>query len=290
MLDIVMFGEVLWDIIDGREHIGGAPFNLAAHAVQCGLKAAMVSRLGEDRLGYAAREHILRHGVADQWVNFDTQHATGTVTVTLRDGQPSYEINKNSAWDFIELSDAQLRELLIEEPRAFCFGTLAQRSEVSRQTLFKLLDTFTDLIVFYDVNLRQNFWSAESVATSLARADIIKVNQDEAQTLGALLFAGAYAPEEFGHALLRNHPRAEIVLVTLGADGCVVCERNQRAVRCPVKEVEVVDTVGAGDAFSAAFLAAWLKGADGVSAAQAATEPGALVASCRGAIPELQMV
>lgn len=285
MLDLVAFGELLWDVIDGTAHIGGAPFNLAAHAVRCGLRAAAVSRVGDDQLGHEALTEMARLHVDARWMTTDTQHPTGTVTVTLSNGQPSYSIHEGVAWDYIELAPAPIQALIHEQPRAFCFGTLAQRSEVSRRTLGLLLDAFRDAVVFYDVNLRQSYWSGPLVEAGLARATLVKVNDDEARVLGGLLFNGACAPEAFARAVLARHP-VRAVIVTLGADGCVLCERERAAVQSLGVKVDVVDAVGAGDAFSAAFLAAWLAGASAAEAAEAGNRRGAWVASCRGAVPE----
>ena len=285
MLDLVAYGEILWDVIDGEAHIGGAPFNLAAHAVRCGLRAAAVSRVGDDKLGHAALGEMARLGVDRRWTDEDSVHPTGTVTVTLAAGQPSYTIHEGVAWDFIQLSEEAFQSLASERPRAFCFGTLAQRSEVSRQTLSRLLDLFSFTEVFYDVNLRQAFWSGELVAGGLARATLVKVNDEEARVLGGVLFDGACGPEAFARAVLARHP-VRAVVVTLGADGCLVCERDKGTVSCPGVKVDVADAVGAGDAFSAAFLAAWLKGESAAEAAQAGNRRGAWVASQRGAVPE----
>jgi fructokinase len=285
MLDLVAFGEILWDVIDGEAHIGGAPFNLAAHAARFGLWAAAVSRVGDDALGRAALGEMARLRVDARWVTTDLQHPTGTVTVALSGGQPSYTIHEGVAWDFIGDSDAALQSLAAERPRAFCFGTLAQRREVSRRTLGLLLDAFRDAVVFYDVNLRQSYWSAPLVEAGLERATLVKVNDDEARALGGLMFGGACDPEAFARAVLGRHP-ARAVIVTLGADGCLVCERGKEALRCPGVKVDVVDAVGAGDAFSAAFLAAWLRGSSAAEAAAAGNARGAWVASRRGAVPE----
>ncbi len=285
MLDMVAFGEILWDVIDGQAHIGGATFNLSAHAVRCGLRAATVSRVGDDELGRAALNEMTRLNVDSRWMTVDSQHPTGTVTVTLSNGQPSYTILEGVAWDFIQLSSESLQTLTKEQPRVFCFGTLAQRNVVSRRTLRLLLDAFRDKIVFYDVNLRQSFWSGQLVEAGLARSTLVKVSDEEARVLGRLLFDGQCAPEDFARAVLMRHP-VRAVIVTLGAAGCLVCERDKVAVRCSGVKVDVVDAVGAGDAFSAAFLAAWLAGATFAEAAQAGNRRGAWVASCRGAVPE----
>jgi fructokinase len=285
MLDLVAFGEILWDVIDGEAHIGGAPFNLAAHAVRCGVRAAAVSCVGDDSLGREALQEMTRLRVDGRWTTVDGAHPTGTVTVALKDGQPSYTIHEGVAWDFIQPAEEAFRALAAECPRAFCFGSLAQRSAVSRATLFRLLDAFKGATVFYDVNLRQSYWSAPLVEAGLARATLVKVNDDEARVLGGLLFGGACDPEAFARAVLARHP-VKAVIVTLGAAGCLVCERGREPVRCAGVNVDVVDTVGAGDAFSAAFLAAWLAGATAAEAAAAGNARGAWVASQRGAVPE----
>ncbi len=288
MLDIVAFGEILWDIIEGRPHIGGAPFNLAAHAVRCGLRAAVVSKVGDDPLGRAALAKMARLAVERSWTTVDQDHPTGTVTVKLVAGQPDYTIHQNVAWDFIQLSTEALHALMKQEPRAICFGTLAQRCEPSRQTLDRLLDASPAAVRFYDVNLRQSFWSESLVEASLARSTLVKTNDEEAHILGAALFDGATKPDDFGSAILGKYPRVEAVVVTRGNQGCVVCQRGQDVVRAPGVKVEVADAVGAGDAFSAAFLAAWLNGANGSAAARAGNQRGAWVASRPGAIPDEQ--
>jgi fructokinase len=285
MMDIVAFGEVLWDVINGDAHIGGASLNLAAHAVRCGLSAAVVSSVGDDALGYGALEEMQRLNVEHRWTLVNRTRPTGTVTVTLKDGQPSYMIHEGVAWDFIHLEAGAFEALVAEKPRAFCFGTLAQRNDVSRQTLRHLLEAFKNVVIFYDVNLRQHFWSGPLVEEGLARATLVKVNDDEAKVLGKHLFDGACEPEAFARAVLVRHP-VRAVIVTLGADGCLVCERDKAVVRCPGIKVDVVDAVGAGDAFSAAFLVAWLGGASAAVAAEAGNRRGAWVASHRGAVPE----
>lgn len=285
MIDVVAFGEILWDMIDGKACIGGAPFNFAAHTVQCGFSAAIVSCVGGDALGRAALKEMKQHNVDRRWTNTDSTHATGTVTVMLQDGQPAYTIHKDVAWDYITLNDPSMIALRNESPCALYFGTLAQRSPVSRGTLATLLDMLQPPLVFFDVNLRQDYWSAPLIAQGLAHASIVKVNAEEASMLGGLLFNGACEPAAFSKAVFRCHPAIRIVVVTLGAEGCIVSERAAGAAHCPCEQVEVVDTVGAGDAFSAAFLAALLRGATAREAAEAGNERGAWVVSMQGAVP-----
>lgn len=286
MLDVLTYGEILWDIIEGKSHIGGAPFNLAAHAVRCGLRAATVSSVGDDALGRAALGEMDRLSVDRRWTSVDREHPTGTVTVTLAGGQPTYVIHEGVAWDYIRMTPDSMRDLAAAQPRAICFGSLAQRSEVSRETFRMVVRAFPEAIRFFDVNLRQNFWDRETVASGLGIATLVKVNDEEARTLGQLLFGSCSTPGDFCRAALGAFPGILAVVVTCGGDGCTVCQRGNEAVDCPGIPVKVADAVGAGDAFSAAFLAAWLKGEGAVAAAKAGNRRGAWVASRYGAVPD----
>jgi fructokinase len=269
MFDVITFGEVLWDIIDGTAHIGGAPFNLAAHSVRCGMRSAIISAVGTDTLGDKALSELSRLNVDARWVTRNTTLPTGTVTVTLDKGQPTYQIHQPVAWDAIPIPAAP------EKTRAFCFGTLAQRNEISRATFASLLeDTFKDALKFFDVNLRQNFWSQPLIENGIAHADIIKVNEDEVTALN--------------DSHLANALRDKIVIVTLGAEGCKVYDKTwpSAPVHIPCPQIQLADAIGAGDAFSAAFLAETLKGKCPAEAAQAGNARGAWVASQHGAIPD----
>ncbi|MCR5750891.1 MAG: carbohydrate kinase [Kiritimatiellae bacterium] len=272
-MDVVAFGEILWDVIDGVPHIGGAPFNFAAHAARCGLKSSIVSAVGDDELGRRALAEAERLGVDVSMVGVHPALPTGTVNVTLADGMPSYEIVRPVAWDEIKGgADAQERV----PPRAFYFGTLAQRSPVSAATLGSLLEACASSLVFFDVNLRQDYWSVELVEKGLAFTDILKVNDDEMRTLG-------FAPE----SLFARFPRLKTVVETRGAAGCRVASRDCEAFDSPaISDGPVVDTIGAGDSFSAAFLAAVLHGESLAAAAESGNRLAGKVAARVGAIPE----
>ena len=274
MADVLAFGEVLWDVIDGVPHIGGAPFNFSAHAVKCGLSAALVSSVGDDELGHRARQKArCDHGVEDAYLFTHRTLPTGTVAVTVENGIPSYEIKRPVAWDEIVLPEGISRP---PAPRAFYFGTLAQRSPVSAETLADLLAAFADVLTFFDVNLRQDFWSAGLVARGLAFTDILKVNDEEMKTLG-------FEPT----ALFARFPRLKVVIETRGADGSAVWSRSGEFFTSPaIPDGPVVNTVGAGDSFSAAFLAAVLNGETLRAAAEAGNRRAGLVAARAGAVPE----
>ena len=263
--------EILWDVIDGVPHIGGAPFNFAAHAARCGLKSGIVSAIGNDGLGRDALNAATGFGVDVSQVSVHPVLPTGTVNVTLQNGIPSYEIVQPVAWDEIALP-----ERLHLTPRAFYFGTLSQRGPLSAATLSELLRKFESSIVFFDVNLRQDFWDAEIVGKGLANADILKVNDEEMNRLG-------FVPDD----LLARFPRLKIIVETRGALGCRIVSRKGERFDSPAFTDEpVVDTVGAGDSFSAAFLASLLRGESLESAAEAGNRLAGRVAARAGAIPE----
>ena len=289
MTDVIAFGEILWDIIDGVPHIGGAPFNFAAHAARCGLNSAIVSAVGNDELGRRALDEATRLGVDVSMVGVNPQLPTGTVNVTLADGIPSYEIVRPVAWDEItgaaaqgappyQGDDGRAGSSLpaVDVPRAFYFGTLAQRSPVSAATLVRMLKAYATSLVFFDVNLRQEFWSVELVEKGLPFADILKLNDEEMRLLG-------FATE----SLFDRFPRLKIVVETRGANGCRVITRDGEMFDSPaLPDGPVVDTVGAGDSFSAAFLAAILRGESPVAAAEAGNRLAGKVAARAGAVPE----
>lgn len=283
-MDVITFGEVLWDIIDGVPHLGGAPFNLAAHASLCGLSTAVISSLGQDDLGTKALLRAKGLGINTRWMTTTSQHPTGTVTVKLVNAIPQYDIHKNAAWDNILLSDQFVAEIAATQPKAFCFGTLAQRSDLSKTSLQKLLNALKGSLRFFDVNLRQNYWSAELIKDCLKQTEWLKTNDEEALLLNAELFKDRGDLNSFAQNIFAQYNLSG-VLVTCGPEGCVVFERGAEPFNSPAVEARIIDTVGAGDAFSAAFLAALLQGKSTEQAAQSGNGRGALVASKPGAIP-----
>ncbi len=283
---ILSFGEILYDVIGEKEFIGGASFNLAAHASSCGLDAQLYSAIGNDARGNGFRKELARLNVGTDWLAVDAEHPTGIVNVTLdQGGQPSYEIVQGSAWDFIpEPTAEQAAALQAYGFDVLCFGTLVQRSETSRKSLHALRKVLKDVPVFYDVNIRPPFTPVETIKESLPRATIVKVNDDEARFLGPHLFGKELPLEDFGWALMDKYG-VKVALLTRGPQGCKVMWEDGTA-DLPGLPGKVVSAVGAGDAFSAAFLASWLKGRGPAEAARRANELGTFVVMQVETVPE----
>jgi fructokinase len=282
---VVGFGELLWDCFPRSRRPGGAPANVAYHAARLGHRGVVVSRVGADPDGETLREHLRRHVLGDEHVQLDPRRPTGTVSVDDSDpSDPRYTIHEDVAWDHIEL-DAAL-ERLAGEVAAVCFGTLAQRSEPTREALHRFLDRARGALRVYDVNLRQRFWDRARIERSLDAADVVKLNQDEVVTLAGELDAGPGDPRTFARAMRSRHG-VGLVCVTRGADGCLLLDDAQE-VDLPGRPIEVADSVGAGDAFTAGLISGRLRGWPLERCAHLANELGARVASREGAMPDLR--
>ncbi len=282
---IVGIGEALWDVLPEGRKIGGAPANFAYHVSQFGFPGCAVSAVGDDEPGHELRRQLAANGV--QHILEEVPFPTGTVQVTLdAAGKPAYEIRREVAWDNIPFT-AEL-EALARQTRAVCFGSLAQRSPVSRQTIARFLETMPGgqgQYRIFDINLRQRFYTRDIVDDSLRRCNILKINDEELEIVGAMFGLEAAAPEERCRALLEKYGLGALIL-TCGADGShVFTPGGMSYVATP--RVEVADTVGAGDSFTAAFLSALLAGCGTGEAHRLAVEVSAHVCTCCGAMPEL---
>ena len=276
------FGEILWDIIEGQHFIGGAPFNFAAHVVRNGGQASILSAVGQDELGQRAIGEVNRLGVDSSLIAIDEQRPTGTVDVFLRDGQPDYTIHEGVAFD--RIPEASIPLILRQEFDVFYFGSLAQRNEVSRRALDRILNDVRFRQVFYDINIRKEFYSREIVARSLERATIFKINDQESQVISRLFFDEELSLESFARRIIGRF-EIPMVIITAAEKGCYVSTEGE-FIHVPAVPVTVADAVGAGDAFSAAFVANLLRTRDIRQAAEVANRIGAFVASQRGAIPD----
>lgn len=278
------FGEVLWDIIDGQEYIGGAPFNLASHLAEMGADSAMVSAVGKDDRGVRALAAVKEKGVIDSFIAAQGELPTGIVEVELDSaGKPTYVIREGSAWDSIELSDSQLKAIESEEWDIVAFGSLAQRTGGNRNALTKVLEAAAPKEVFCDVNLRLEYYSKEIISQSLEHASILKLNDEEVPIISNLLYGKEILDRRFCEKMAEDWS-IHTTAVTRGKDGASVY-RAGRYIHVPVIDVKVVDTVGAGDSFSAAFLFGLFYTDDIEKAANLASLVSSFVASHSGAIP-----
>lgn len=281
-MKVLSFGEILWDIIEGRKYLGGAPFNFAAHMAQCGGKAYIISRLGKDELGKKAAEMAASYEVNTSLIQWDEKHPTGTVEVILNQGQPDYTIHTSVAYDFIDYADVNSK-LQDQEFEVFYFGSLAQRSAISKQTLKNLLAKHNFDYVFYDVNLRKDSFSKEIIHDSLKLCNILKLNHSEVPEISQLLYKADLSMEEFCQKMYIDY-ELELIIITAAEKGCYIFEADKLQL-VPGKAVEVADAVGAGDSFSAAFMYIYFHKGDAIAAAKVANQVGGFVASHHGAIP-----
>jgi fructokinase len=288
---ILGVGELLWDLLPAGPQLGGAPANFAVMAGRLGNHAVILSRIGRDDLGREAVDTLDPLPADTSMLEVDAAHETGKVTVRLENGQPHFTIHQPSAWDFMELSDEWVR--MAERADAICFGTLAQRAHESRQTIQTLAaQTSSSCVRVFDVNLRAPFYSGEVIQESLELATVMKMNDTETpQVLNLLgLPASEGAPhEQLRHGaerLLEEFPTLQMVAITRGGNGSLLVSRDEWNEH-PGYPVKVADTIGAGDAFTAAMTHYVLRGADLATLNEAGNRWGGWIATQSGGMPAL---
>jgi fructokinase len=286
---VLGIGELLWDVLPEGPRLGGAPANFTVMAGRLGCHASILSRIGRDDFGRKAVELLDPMPVDTEFLQVDAAHETGCVTVALKDGQAEYVIHEPAAWDFLELSDEWVQ--LAERADAICFGSLAQRSRESRQTIQTLAaQTSSSCIRVFDVNLRAPFYSSEVVQESLELATVMKMNDAEVPVVLGLLGLPEFDEQEPGalragaERLLMEFPTLRMVAVTRGGNGSLLVTRDA-CDEHPGVSVRVADTIGAGDAFTAAMTHSLLRGADLAALNEAGNRWGGWVASQAGAMP-----
>ena len=286
MKDIVVgMGEALWDVLPDGKKIGGAPANFAYHVSQFGLNSCVVSAVGGDTLGKEIIDNLTSKGVNHHIA--EVPYPTGTVQVEIdQAGIPQYEIKENVAWDNIPYT-ASLKTLA-ENTRAVCFGSLAQRNIVSRETIHRFLDAMPkndDSLVVFDVNLRQGFYSKEILCASMKRCNILKINDEELVAVSRMFGYPGIDLQDKCWILLGKY-NLKMLILTCGINGSYVFTPGHVSYQ-PTPKVEVADTVGAGDSFTAAFIASILKGKSVAEAHTLAVQTSAFVCTKNGAMPIL---
>ena len=281
---VVGLGELLWDILPtGEQQLGGAPANFAYMTAFLGDRGIIASRIGDDPLGYEALDRFEQADVNITHIQRDATHPTGTASVQLDDrGKPNYTIAEDVAWDYFELIPDW--QELAARADAVCFGSLAQRSSGSCDTIRSFLKaTRAETLIVFDVNLRKPFYSAEVLSESLWLSNIVKLNDEELRTVVELLNLGGGRDEDSARRLL-HHYDLQTVCVTRGDRGSLLVTESE-GVEHPGFMVDVADTIGAGDAFSAALVHHHLRGASLERISDAANRLAASVAAQVGATP-----
>ncbi len=282
---VVGLGEVLWDCFEGSRLPGGAPANVAFQASQLGCLGIVCSRVGRDALGDELLAFLQGQGLRTDWIQRDPMRPTGTVTVDATSpDHPRYTIHEDVAWDHLQF-DAALEDLA-GQADAICFGTLARRSRRSRETIHRAVQSARSAcLIVYDVNLRQHYYEREWIEQSLRMAHVVKLNAEEVIEIDKLLEFESRDQEHFA-STVRDRYGIDTVCVTRTERGCLLVA-PEGTIEDPGRPVRVADTVGAGDAFTAALIFAWLRAWPLAAQASFANAAGALVASRSGAMPPL---
>ena len=279
---VVGFGEVIWDFLvnEGLYKLGGAPFNFAYHTKQFGLNSLIISAIGEDDLGRKLEQAIQEKQLPYQLAHLPQE--TGVVNVINTNGIPQYEILENKAWDYIPLSEEVLQ--IAAQTRAICFGSLAQRNSVTRTTLYAFLEAMpADALRIFDINLRQNWYTKEIITTSLQKANILKINEEELHILQQMFNHTDRNKENSCRQIMQAYD-LDMLILTCGAEGSTVFTRDGMS-HLPTNKVVVKDTVGAGDSFTASFIASILGGKSLREAHRIAAQVSAYVCTQSGATP-----
>lgn len=287
-MHILSFGEVLWDLIDGEEHLGGAPLNFAVSSARLGSRADLVSAVGDDRLGRQALSRMRVLGLSIDAVEVVATAATGVALVDhAAPGSARFSIPRPAAFDQLRLAPAQLTALCATAPDWIYYGTLAQTTSENLMQLKVCLELTPRAQRFYDINLRTGHWNYPLVVQLSQLATVLKMNDEEAECLHQVAgFDELFTLETFCRRWAAAH-RIAMICVTRGAQGCAIwSEGNLRTY--PGFSIQVADTVGAGDAFAAAFLHGLHEGWPLARVAAFANAAGALVASRNGATPDWQ--
>lgn len=280
---VVGIGEALWDLLPEGRKIGGAPANFAYHVSQFGFDAIAASAVGKDPLGEEILASFTSMGLPFELPQVD--YPTGTVNVSLDErGIPQYEICTEVAWDNIPFTESLQRIAALT--RCVCFGSLAQRSTVSRETIRRFLAAMPhDALRVFDINLRQQFYTREVVESSIKACDILKINDEEILTVAQLFELGTHDMQEACLALMQRYGLRTVIL-TCGSFGSYVFY-NKGISFLYTPRVKVADTVGAGDSFTAGFCASLLRGDSIPDAHARAVEVSAFVCTQHGAMPRL---
>ncbi len=283
---IVGLGEVLWDVLPDGKQLGGAPANFAYISNALGNRGIVLSRVGDDEFGREILDELQAKNLSTEHIEIDAEKLTGIVNVKLENGQPSYEIVENAAWDFLDFTDDWRK--IAKNCDAVCFGSLAQRNEVSRQAIRQFVaETQETCLRIFDVNLRQKYFSDEILRESLSAANVVKLNHEELPLICKICeITGVNEIESVNN--LREKFGLKLICLTRGANGSLLVTENMSDENSGVKII-IADTIGAGDSFTAAMAHGILRGWELDKINNFANRVGAFVASNTGAMPSFKI-
>ena len=281
MQKITSIGEILFDIYPDRKTIGGAPFNFIYHVIKLTGEGHFVSRVGNDENGKNIIEFLKNNDISAEYIQSDLLHPTGESIATLNEMKiPDWEIKTGTAYDFVELNN-EIESLLSKKTDCLYFGTLAQRNVTTRQTIQRFFNGNTKY--FCDLNIRQNFYTEDLIKQCLTACNVLKLNEDELHLVNKLLLKKNFDAYETPRALLEEYS-IELLCVTRGDEGAVI-NKGDRTDHCRVKIKNVIDTVGAGDAYAAILCLGYLREWDIEKTNRIASEFAGEIVKINGALP-----
>jgi fructokinase len=283
MLNAIGIGEVLWDLLPTGKLVGGAPSNFAYHTQQQGASSCIVSAVGNDSNGNEIKEALLKKNLTTDYIQ-TVDYPTGTVDVNLNSsGEPSYSINENVAWDYISLPkniDKQIKHTAI-----LCFGSLAQRNAYTRNSIKKIIQKVNDdCLIVFDINIRQSYYNKEIIQESLAFCNVLKLNVDELAILRSLLNLKGLDDKVVVEKLMKQY-NLKLVALTYGSKGSVLMTPNNVS-QLKTPKINVLDTIGAGDSFTATMAMEFVKDKSLDKVHQRAIEVSSFVCQSNGAMPD----
>jgi fructokinase len=287
VINIIGIGEVLWDLFPQGKQLGGAPCNFVFHANKLGANALAVSAVGNDENGQEISKLLHKKNISEELIQVN-EKPTGTVEVKLNDqGVPEYIIHENVAWDYIRFDSTV--EQWLSETDIICFGSLAQRNKTSRESIIRMLKSASPETLFvFDINLRQNYYSKEIIESSMQSCHVLKLNGEELQIITGL-FGLSGNNEEIQVRELMERFNLQLVALTNGSKGSLLMTPSEKSY-LPTPKVQVKDTVGAGDSFTAAMIVGFAKGDPLKKIHQKAIDISAFVCTQDGAMPEYDAI
>lgn len=282
-LNIIGVGEILWDVLPDGKRLGGAPGNFVYHTKALGASAIVISAIGNDKNGREIIKELKKKDIPAK-ITYQNDKPTGTVDVSINSqGEPNYIINENVAWDFIPFDEDILQ--ITREADIICFGTLAQRSIISRKTIQTIVKSSRpESLVVYDINLRQHYYSKEIIENSLQLCNVLKLNEDELPVLSNIMEIEGKSEMEKINNLIKRFS-LKLVAYTKGGEGSFLMTPSEESY-LTTPRVKVRDTIGAGDAFTAAMVVCFAKGFPLKKVHEKAVEVAAFVCTRDGAMPQ----